>query len=662
MEPPSDSSRSSMHSSFLEVPLEVHKVVQPPHKSNLQKLKVKLRETFFPDDPMRHLKGQPLNRKLILAAHYVFPVLQWLPGYSLSLFKSDLVSGLTIASLAIPQGISYAKLASLPPILGLYSSFVPPLVYAVLGSSMDLAVGPVSIASLVLGSMLMEEVSPTAEPYLFVQLAFTSTFFAGLFQATLGILRLGFIIDFLSKAILMGFTGGAAVIVSLQQLKSLLGIKHFTKQMAIIPVLTSVFRNAHEWSWQTIMMGISFLVLLLLARHVSMRNPKYFWISAGAPLVSVTISTFLLFALKDKHHDISVIGKLQEGVNPPSAKLLLFNGRHIGLVMKTGLMTGILSLTEGIAVGRTFATIRNYKVDGNKEMMAIGFMNVVGSTTSCFVASGSFSRSAVNHNAGGKTAMSNVVMSVAVLVTLLFLLPLFEYTPNVVLGAIIITAVIGLIDIHAAYLIWKIDKFDFIVMLTAFFGVIFISVQHGLVLAVGLSILRILLQITRPKTVILGNMPGTRMFRNLHHYKAAARIPGFLILSVEAPINFANITYLNERILRFIDEEQEDNLKENSCLRFVILEMSAVSSIDTSGVSLFRELNTALEKKSIELALVNPLAEVIEKLIRADEANSFIRAEYLFLSVGEAVGKLSSAMKDQSSTMEEDPQTIVICD
>lgn len=144
-------------------------------------------------------------------------------------------------------------------------------------------------------------------------------------------------------------------------------------------------------------------------------------------------------------------------------------------------------------MGRTFAALRNYKIDGNKEMMAIGFMNVVGSTTSCYITTGSFSRSAVGHNAGAKTAMSNVVMSVTIMVTLLFLMPLFRYTPNVVLGAIIITAVIGLIDIPAAYLIWKIDKFDFVVLLTAFFGVIFISVQHGLALAVSPWVLQFVL-------------------------------------------------------------------------------------------------------------------------------------------------------------------------
>ncbi|KAI5387116.1 putative sulfate transporter 3.3, variant 2 [Lathyrus oleraceus] len=501
--------------------------------------------------------------------------------------------------------------------------------------------------------MLRQEVSPSGEPVLFLQLALTSTFFAGLFQASLGVLRLGFIIDFLSKAILIGFMAGAAIIVSLQQLKSLLGITHFTKEMGLVPVMTSVFQNIHEWSWQTIVMGICFLVILLIARHVSIRKPKLFWVSAGAPLMCVIISTLLAFAIKAQNHGISVIGKLQAGINPSSWNMLKFHGSHLGLVMKTGLITGILSLTEGIAVGRTFAALGNYKVDGNKEMMAIGFMNVVGSFTSCYVTTGAFSRSAVNNNAGAKTAASNIVMSVTVMVTLIFLMPLFQYTPNVVLGAIIVTAVIGLVDIPAACHIWKMDKFDFLVMLTAFLGVVFISVQEGLAIAVGLSTFRLLLQITRPKTVMMGNIPGTDIYRNLHQYMEAKRIPGFLILSIEAPINFANITYLNDRTMRWIEEEEEDNEKEQSSLRVLILDMSAVSAIDTSGISLFKELKATMEKKGIELVLVNPLAEVIEKLKKADHANNFIRADSLFLTVGEAVASLSSTMKSQPTTTEE---------
>lgn len=525
---------------------------------------------------------------------------------------------------------------------------MPQLVYVVLGSSRDLAVGPVSIASLILGSMLRQEVSPAQDPILFLQLAFTSTFFAGLFQASLGFLRLGFIIDFLSKATLIGFMAGAAIIVSLQQLKALLGITHFTKQMGLIPVMTSVFHNTKEWSWETILMGVCFLVFLLITRHVSMKKPKLFWVSAGAPLLSVILSTLLVFAFKLHNHGISVIGKLQEGLNPPSWNMLHFQGSHLGLVVKTGLVTGIISLTEGIAVGRTFAALKNYQVDGNKEMIAIGVMNIVGSSTSCYVTTGAFSRSAVNHNAGAKTAVSNIVMAVTVMVTLLFLMPLFQYTPNLVLGAIIVTAVIGLVDLPSAYQIWKIDKFDFLVMLCAFFGVIFISVEEGLAIAVGISVFKVLLQITRPKTVMLGNIPGTDIYRNSHQYKDAVEIPGFLILSIESPINFCNTNYLNERLLRWIaDYEAEEATKKHLGLRFVILDLSAVSAIDTSGISFFKELRRILEKKGVELVLVNPIGEVMEKLQKADETRDFMNSDCLYLTVGEAVSSLLSTMKSQ---------------
>ncbi|CAI0431879.1 unnamed protein product [Linum tenue] len=630
--------------------IDVHKVAPPPQRSSFEKLKSRLKETFFPDDPLRQFKGQPSKRKWILAAQYAFPILQWGPNYSLSHFKSDVVSGLTIASLAIPQGISYAKLANLPPIVGLYSSFVPPLVYAVLGSSRDVAVGPVSIASLILGSMLSQQVSPAKDPLLFLQLGFSSTFFAGLTQASLGFLR--------QEATLVGFMAGAAIIVSLQQLKSLLGITHFTKQMGILPVLSSVFHRTTEvYLLSLFIFGPSFL-LLFPVPHQSMKRPKLFWVSAGMPLASVILSTIIVFALKAQNHGIDVIGKLEEGLNPPSWNMLHFRGEYLGLVIKTGLVTGIISLTEGIAVGRTFAALKSYRVDGNKEMMAIGIMNIIGSSTSCYVTTGSFSRSAVNHNAGAKTAVSNVVMSVTVMVTLLLLMPLFRFTPNVVLGAIIVTAVLGLIDLPAARRIWRIDKFDFLVMLASFFGVIFVSVQLGLAIAVGMSIFRMLLQMTRPTTMVLGNIPGTNLYTNLHHYKDAVSVPGFLILSIQAPINFANANYLKERIMRWMADYEADHIthhhqlqgiKQHSTtsLHYVILDMSCVSALDTTGVTLFKDLKKALECKGVELVLVNPIGEVIEKLERAESeaAGSIIlRADLVYLTTAEAVAQLSSAI------------------
>ncbi|KAL0319215.1 UNVERIFIED_CONTAM: putative sulfate transporter 3.4 [Sesamum radiatum] len=627
--------------------LEVHRVCLPPPRTTVQKLRQRLSEIFFPDDPLHRFKDQTWFRKLVLGLQFFFPVFQWAPNYSLKLLKSDVVSGLTIASLAIPQGISYAKLANLPPIIGLYSSFVPPLIYSVLGSSRHLAVGPVSIASLVMGTMLSETVSYTEEPILYLKLAFTATFFAGVFQASLGFLRLGFVIDFLSKATLVGFMAGAAVIVSLQQLKGLLGIVHFTSKMQLIPVLSSVFHHMDEWSWQTIVMGVGFLVFLLATRQISLRKPRLFWVSAAAPLASVVLSTLLVVCLKSKVPGIKTIGHLPKGLNPPSSNMLYFSGPHLALAIKTGIITGILSLTEGIAVGRTFAALKNYQVDGNKEMMAIGLMNMAGSCSSCYVTTGSFSRSAVNYNAGAQTVVSNVIMAASVLVTLLFLMPLFYYTPNLILAAIIITAVIGLIDYQAAIKLWKVDKLDFLACLCSFLGVLFISVPLGLAIAVGVSVFKILLHVTRPNTVVLGNIPGTQIYQNLSRYRDAVRVPAFLILAVEAPIYFANSTYLHERILRWIREEEEWLASNNrSNMKCVILDMTAVTAIDTSGIDTINELRKMLDKRSLKLVLANPVGSVMEKLHQSNILESF-GLEGVYLTVGEAVADISSAWKAQ---------------
>uniref|UniRef100_A0A5B7AQ71 STAS domain-containing protein n=2 Tax=Davidia involucrata TaxID=16924 RepID=A0A5B7AQ71_DAVIN len=628
-------------------PLETQTVCLPPVRTTFQKLIHRLREIFFPDDPFYRFKNQTPLRKWVLGFQYLLPICQWLPSYSFSLFRSDLIAGLTITSLAIPQGISYAKLANLPPILGLYSSFVPPLVYSVLGSSRHLAVGPISIASLVMGTMLSEMVSPTDEPALYLKLAFTSTFFAGLLQASLGLFRLGFIIDFLSKATLTGFMAGAAIMVSLQQLRGLFGIPHLTTKMQIIPVLVSFLTLRKEWSWQTIVMGFSFLVLLLTARKISMRNPKLFWVAAAAPLTSVILSTLLVFLLRSQLPGILKIGKLPKGLNPPSMNKLYFHGPHLGLSIKTGIVTGILTLCEGIAVGRTFASLQNYQVDGNKEMTAIGLMNIAGSCSSCIVTTGSFSRSAVNYNAGAKTAFSNIVMATTVLVTLLFLMPLFYYTPNFILAAIILTAVLGLIDYNDAIHLWKIDKLDFLACSCSFFGVLFISVPMGLAIAVGVSIFKILLHVTRPNIVILGNITGTQVYQSLTRYEKASRVPSFLILGIESPIYFANSTYIKERILRWVREEKERiETNKGSMLKCIILDMTAVTAIDTSGIDAILELNKTLKLSSLQLVLVNPVGNVMEKMW-SSKALDLFRMNGLYLTVGEAVADVSSLWKHQ---------------
>ncbi|XP_015087662.1 sulfate transporter 3.1 [Solanum pennellii] len=613
-----------------------HQVEIPAAQPFLKSLKNTVKETLFPDDPLRQFKNQPPLKKLILGLQYFFPIFEWAPRYTLDFFKSDLISGITIASLAIPQGISYAKLANLPPILGLYSSFVPALVYAVMGSSRDLAVGTVAVASLLIGSMLGEEVNPTQNPTLYLHIALTATFFAGLFEAALGIFRLGFIVDFLSHSTIVGFMGGAATVVILQQLKGILGLDHFTQSTDIISVLRSVFTQTHQWRWQSAVLGFCFLFYLLAARFFSQKRPKFFWVSAMAPLLSVILATILVYFTHAENHGVQVIGELKKGLNPISITDLSFGAPYLSIAIKTGIVTGVISLAEGIAVGRSFAMYKNYNIDGNKEMIAFGMMNIVGSCTSCYLTTGPFSRSAVNFNAGCKTAVSNIVMAVAVMVTLLVLTPLFHYTPLVVLSSIIVSAMLGLIDYNAAIHLWHVDKFDFLVCMSAYFGVVFASVEIGLVIAVALSLLRVLLYVARPRTLVLGNIPDSNIYRNVEQYPNTDIIGGVLILDLGAPIYFTNASYLRERISRWIDDEEDKLKSSGETLQYVILDMGAVGNIDTSGISMLEEVKRNLDRRDLKLVLANPGAEVMKKLNKSKFLEK-LGQEWIFLTVGEAV-------------------------
>ncbi|KAH6812452.1 sulfate transporter 3 [Perilla frutescens var. frutescens] len=633
-----------------------HRVAVPPPHPFSKSLKNTLKETFFPDDPLRQFKNQPPRRKVVLGLQYLFPIIEWGRHYTLQFFKADLIAGITIASLAIPQGISYAKLANLPPILGLYSSFVPPLVYAIMGSSRDLAVGTVAVASLLTASMLGEVVDVQQNPQLYIHLAFTATFFAGLFEAALGIFRLGFIVDFLSHATIVGFMAGAATVVILQQLKGVLGLEHFTHKTDVIDVLHSIFTQTHEWRWESAVLGFVFLFYLLISKYFSKKRPNLFWISAMAPLTSVILGSLLVYLTHAEKHGVQVIGHLKKGINPLSFMDFNFQSQYLTAAIKTGIVTGIISMAEGIAVGRSFAMFKNYHIDGNKEMIAFGMMNIVGSCTSCYLTTGPFSRSAVNFNAGCKTAMSNIVMAIAVMATLLFLTPLFHYTPLVVLSAIIIAAMLGLIDYEAAAHLWQVDKFDFVVCMAAYIGVVFASIPIGLMLAIGLSIMRVLLFVARPRTLVLGNIPESNVYRNVDQYEHAQNIPGILILKIDGPVYFANSNYLRERLSRWIDEE-EDRIK--ACceigLQYVVLDMSAVGNIDTSGISMFEEVKKIIERRGFKLVLVNPGGEVMKKMNKSKFLET-LGQEWIFLTMGEAVGACNYMLhtcKPQTSDVSE---------
>ncbi|WOK97104.1 sulfate transporter 1.2 [Canna indica] len=629
---------SSPQQAAADSPQSPYGVGFPPRRKLASQFAHRVKETFFSDDPLRPYKGQPRSRKLFLGLQHLFPIFDWGRSYSLDKFKGDLIAGLTIASLCIPQDIAYAKLAHLDPQYALYTSLVAPLVYSVMGSSRDIAIGPVAVVSLLLGTLLSDEVDPVKNKEEYLRLAFTATFFAGVVQAALGFFRLGFIIDFLSHAAIVGFMAGAAVTISLQQLKGFLGIMDFTTKTDIISVMKSVWRAVqHGWNWQTILIASAFLAYMMVSKYISKKKKKLFWVSAIAPLISVILATFFVYITRADKKGVQIVRKIEKGINPSSAGKIYFSGPNAAKGIKIGVVAGMVALTEAIAIGRTFAAMKDYQLDGNKEMLALGSMNVIGSLTSCYVATGSFSRSAVNFMAGCNTAISNIVMSLVVLLTLLVITPLFKYTPNAVLASIIISAVIGLIDFQEAHRIWKVDKLDFLACLGAFFGVVFISVEIGLLIAVLISFAKILLQVTRPRTVRLGNLPGTTIYRNVEQYPDTIQAPEFLIVRVDSAIYFTNSNYARERIMRWLRDE-EDYVKENNLpkINFLIVELSPVTDVDTSGIHAFEELHAALRKHEIQLLLANPGAVVIQKL-RSSGFIDLIGQDKIFLTVGDAV-------------------------
>lgn len=310
----------------------------------------------------------------------LFPILDWWKDYSLKSFRSDLMAGLTLASLSIPQSIGYATLAKLDPQYGLYTSVVPPLVYSVMGTSREIAIGPVAIVSLLLSSMVQKIVDPVLDLASYRKMIFTVTFLTGVFQFVFGLLRLGFLVDFLPHAAIVGFMGGAAIVIGLQQLKGLLGLGHFTSNTDVVSVTKAVWVSVHEPCHpENFFIGCSFLLFILAMRFIGKRNKKLFWVSAVAPVLAVALSTLMVYVTRADKHGVRIIQKVDAGINASSVKQIQLKGPHVVECAKIALICAVIALTEAIAVGRSFSVVNGYKLDGNKEMVAMGFMNVAGS-------------------------------------------------------------------------------------------------------------------------------------------------------------------------------------------------------------------------------------------------------------------------------------------
>ncbi|KAG2554082.1 hypothetical protein PVAP13_9KG640600 [Panicum virgatum] len=527
------------------------------------------------------------------------------------------------------------------------TSVVPPLIYAVMGTSREIAIGPVAVVSLLLSSMIQNIVDPAADPATYRSLVFTVTFLAGVFQVSFGLFRLGFLVDFLSHAAIVGFMAGAAIVIGLQQLKGLLGLSHFTNSTDIVSVIKAVCSALHDpWHPGNFFIGCSFLIFILAMRFIGRRYKKLFWLSAIAPLISVILSTAAVYATRADKHGVKIIQKVHAGVNPSSVKQIHLNGPHTAECAKIAIVCAVIALTEAIAVGRSFASIRGYKLDGNKEMLAMGFSNVAGSLSSCYVATGSFSRTAVNFSAGARSTMSNIIMSITVFITLELFMKFLYYTPMAVLASIILSALPGLIDIKEACNIWKVDKMDFLTCLGAFVGVLFGSVEIGLAVAIAISFAKIIIHSLRPQVEILGRLQGTNIFCSIRQYPVACRTPTVLTIRIDTSFMcFINATFIKERIINWVREEVEaSDGKARERIQAVVLDMSSVVNIDTSGLTALEEIHKELASLGIQMAIAGPGWNAVQKM-KVSPVVDRVGEDWIFLTVGEAVEACLSAHK-----------------
>ncbi|XP_054806310.1 early nodulin-70-like [Prosopis cineraria] len=581
-----------------------------------------------------------LFKHLLSLVYHFFPILDSLRHYNASKFKNDLLAGLTLASLTIPQSMGYATMAELNPKYGLYTSIIPPIIFSLLTSSREIVIGPVSVDSVLLSTMIRKLKDPHQDSAAYTRLVFTATFFTGIFQVSFGLFRLGFLVDYFSHATIVGFLAGAAVIIGLQQMKGLLGIKNFTNKTDVISVTKAVWTSVRDqWNYSSLILGSSFLAFILITRFLGRRHKKIFWLSTFAPLLSVIVSCLIVFRINADHQDkVEVLGKIDgSSFNPSSLYQLNFDSKLIASLVKIGFIVAIISLTEAIAVGRSFAALRGYNLDPNKEMVSLGLINIVGSFTSCYVATGSFSRTAVNYSCGAETMVSNIVMALTVMFSLKHLKMWLRSTPTAVLASMILSALPGIIDVKKAMHIWKVDKIDFLACAAAFFGIVFFSVEIGLLTAVIISFAKIILISIQPGIAIVGRLPGTDEFCDAEQYPMAVKIPGVLIVRVKsACLCFANSNLVKERIVRrIINDGGVEDPTAQSTFKYVVLDMSSLMNIDTAGIASLEELHISLASNGLRLAIANPRWQVIHKLRIAKFVSKI--GERVFLSVGEAV-------------------------
>ncbi|MCB0706750.1 MAG: solute carrier family 26 protein [Saprospiraceae bacterium] len=545
------------------------------------------------------------------------PILGALETYTRSIFKQDLIAGLTVGVMLVPQGMAYAMLAGLPPIYGLYASVVPLLVYAVLGTSRQLAVGPVAMVSLLVAAGVGELASVGSEAY--IGYALLLALMVGVIQFAMGLFRLGFLVNFLSHPVVSGFTSAAALIIGFSQLKHLLGID-LARSNFIFEVISAAAERISETHLPTLLIGAVSIGLLFLIK-------KKKW-SIPGPLVVVTLGISLAWGLQLADAGVKIVGKVPGGL--PAFNLPAFDWAAIQVLLPIALTISFIGFMESIAVAKAIQKKhKNYKLEANQELIALGAANMLGSLFQAFPVTGGFSRTAVNDQAGAKTTLATILSALLVVLTLLFLTPLFFFLPKAILAAIIMVAVVGLIDWQEALHLWKVDRTDFWMMLATFAGTLFIGIEQGVLTGALLSMGLLIFRTARPHIAVLGKIPGHPHYRNVIRFEEVEQRPDILIFRFDARLYYVNLNYFRSNLDALMDDKGD-------ALRLVIFDASSVNGVDSSAVTELLNLLEDFKKQNISLYLVGLKGPIRDQLQKSGFTKN-LGEDHFFLRIQHAV-------------------------
>ncbi len=552
-----------------------------------------------------------------IAVKKYIPILEWLPTYSWTNLKGDLPAGITVGIILIPQSMAYALLAGVPPIYGLYASLVPLLVYPFLGTSRHLAVGIMAIDCLIVAAGLGALAEPMTAEYL--SLAFLLALMVGVIQILMGLLRFGFVVNLLSRPVIFGFTSAAVITIAFSQLPELLGMS--IPRIAGVPgILVEAFRHLGDMHPATVALGVSGMLLLMSVR-------RWFpW--APGQLIAIVLGAVLVWAFALHTSGVRIVGEIPSGL--PAFMLPAVTLDSVQDLLPTAVTLSLIQFMTVISLGKLFAARHRYTVKPNRELAALGASNVLGSLFRSVPVSGSFSRSAVGDHTGGQTSLVNVFAAILIAFTLLFLTPLFYYLPLAVLAAIIIVAAFGLIDVFEMRYLLRTKRTDGVIALVTFLATLIIGIREGVLIGIGLSVVSIMYRISRPNVVVLGKLPGSHSYRDLSNFEDARRIDDVLILRIDASFYFANAEYVRDVILNRVASES---------VRAVILETNSVNNIDTTAISVLREVYETLQKLEIELYFGGMKIPVL-KVMKESGLYETIGADRFFISTHRAVKHL----------------------